>query len=37
MDGKDGAEQLIAKTLGDPQLLQSLASARQSTEDGAKG
>ena len=35
MDGKDGAEQLIAKTLNDPQLLQSLASTRQSAEDGA--
>jgi type VI secretion system protein ImpB len=36
MDGKDGAEQLIAKTLGDQLLLQSLAGARQSAEDGAK-
>ena len=36
MDGKDGAEQLIAKTLNDPQLLQSLASERQSTGDEAK-
>lgn len=36
MDGKDGAEQLIARTLNDPQLLQSLASARQSAEDGAQ-
>jgi type VI secretion system protein ImpB len=35
MDGKDGAEQLIAKTLNDPQLLESLASARQSADDGA--
>jgi type VI secretion system protein ImpB len=36
MDGKDGAEQLIAKTLSDPQLLQSLASERQAGEDEAK-
>lgn len=36
MDGKDGAEQLIAKTLNDPQLLQSLASERQSGDDEAK-
>ena len=36
MDGKDGAEQLIAKTLSDPQLLQSLASARQGAEDEAQ-
>jgi type VI secretion system protein ImpB len=36
MDGKDGAEQLIAKTLNDPQLLESLASERQSAEDQAK-
>ena len=36
MDGKDGAEELIAKTLNDPQLLQALASARQSAEDEAK-
>jgi type VI secretion system protein ImpB len=37
MDGKDGAEQLIAKTLNDPQLLQSLASERQeAAEDGAE-
>jgi type VI secretion system protein ImpB len=36
MDGKDGAEQLIAKTLNDPQLLQSLASERESGEDEAK-
>jgi type VI secretion system protein ImpB len=36
MDGKDGAEQLIAKTLNDPQLLQSLASERQAGDDGAK-
>jgi type VI secretion system protein ImpB len=32
MDGKDGAEQLIAKTLNDPELLKSLASEQQSTE-----
>jgi type VI secretion system protein ImpB len=36
MDGKDGAEQLIAKTLNDPLLLQSLASERQSGDDEAK-
>jgi type VI secretion system protein ImpB len=36
MDGKDGAEQLIAKTLNDPQLLQSLASERQSDDNEAK-
>jgi type VI secretion system protein ImpB len=36
MDGKDGAEKLIAKTLNDPRLLQSLASERQSVEDEAK-
>ena len=36
MDGKDGAEQLIAKTLNDPQLLESLASTRQSAESDAK-
>jgi type VI secretion system protein ImpB len=36
MDGKDGAEQLIAKTLNDPQLLQSLATERQSGDDEAK-
>jgi type VI secretion system protein ImpB len=36
MDGKDGAEQLIAKTLNDPQLLQSLASERQSGDNEAK-
>jgi len=35
MDGKDGAEQLIAKTLNDPQLLQSLASERQAADDEA--
>jgi len=35
MDGKDGAEQLIAKTLNDPQLLQSLASERQSADEKA--
>jgi type VI secretion system protein ImpB len=36
MDGKDGAEQLIAKTLNDPLLLESLASERQSAKDEAK-
>jgi type VI secretion system protein ImpB len=36
MDGKDGAEQLIAKTLNDPQLLQSLASERESGDNEAK-
>ena len=35
MDGKDGAEQLIAKTLNDPQLLQSLASERQAADEDA--
>jgi type VI secretion system protein ImpB len=35
MDGKDGAEQLIAKTLNDPQLLQSLASERQAADEEA--
>jgi type VI secretion system protein ImpB len=36
MDGKDGAEQLIAKTLNDPQLLQSLASERPAAGDETK-
>jgi type VI secretion system protein ImpB len=36
MDGKDGAEQLIAKTLNDRQLLESLKSARQDEKDGAQ-
>lgn len=36
MDGKDGAEQLIAKTLNDPQLLESLASERKALEEEAK-
>ena len=35
MDGKTGAEELIAKVLKDPALLQSLA-ASQKPEDGAK-
>jgi type VI secretion system protein ImpB len=34
MDGKTGAEELIAKVLNDPTLLQSLASAPK-PEDGA--
>lgn len=33
MDGKGGAEELIAKTLSDPALLQSLASAPKPTGD----
>ncbi|MGI9498629.1 MAG: type VI secretion system contractile sheath small subunit [Geminicoccaceae bacterium] len=33
MDGKDGAEQLIAKTLNDPTLLQSLAEAAEAEAD----
>lgn len=33
MDGKSGAEELIAKLLNDPSLLQALASAPKPTED----
>jgi type VI secretion system protein ImpB len=32
MDGKDGAEKLIAKALSDPEVLKSLASAPKPTE-----
>jgi type VI secretion system protein ImpB len=35
MDGKTGAEQLIAKVLKDPALLQSLASAPKQAESGS--
>lgn len=35
MDGKSGAEQLIAKALSDPALLQSLASAPNPDEEGS--
>ena len=38
MDGKGGAEELIAKALNDPALLQSLASApKPDAEAGAEG
>jgi type VI secretion system protein ImpB len=33
MDGKDGAEALMAKVLNDPALLQSLANAPKPTEN----
>ena len=33
MDGKSGAEELIAKVLGDPTLLQALASAPMPEDD----
>ncbi|MCY2996116.1 MAG: type VI secretion system contractile sheath small subunit [Planctomycetota bacterium] len=36
MDGKTGAEQLIANVLKDPTLLQALASAPKSSESGAE-
>ncbi len=36
MDGKEGAEELIAKALDDPALLQSLASAAKSDEPAAE-
>ena len=35
MDGKTGAEDLIAKVLGDPSLLQALASAPKPQESAA--
>lgn len=35
MDGKDNAEQLLAKTLADPELLKSLASAPKPSETPA--
>ena len=35
MDGKTGAEELIAKALGDPALLQSLAAAPKPQDDAA--
>ncbi|SIR54863.1 type VI secretion system contractile sheath small subunit [Pseudacidovorax sp. RU35E] len=35
MDGKGGAEDLLAKVLEDPALLQSLASAKKPAEDSA--
>src|SRR6185295_7372511 len=34
MDGKTGAEELIAKALQDPALLQALASSKKPTEEG---
>ena len=36
MDGKGGAEELIAKALNDPALLQSLASAPKPTDDASE-
>lgn len=36
MDGKSGAEELIAKIINDPTLLQALASAPKQAEAGAK-
>lgn len=36
MDGKTGAEELIAKVMQDPALLQSLASAPKPEDDGAE-
>jgi type VI secretion system protein ImpB len=33
MDGKTGAEELLAKVIADPALLNSLASAKKSTDD----
>ena len=35
MDGKTGAEELIAKLLKDPALLQSLAESKKPAEGGA--
>ena len=35
MDGKGGAEELLAKVLEDPALLQSLAAAKKPAEDSA--
>ena len=37
MDGKSGAEELIANALKDPALLQALASAPKPQEGGAEG
>jgi len=36
MDGKTGAEELLAKVIADPALLSSLASAKKATDDGAE-
>ena len=36
MDGKSGAEELLAKVLKDPALLQSLAAQAKPADDGAK-
>jgi type VI secretion system protein ImpB len=36
MDGKSGAEELIAKTLQDPALLKSLAAAPKPEGEGEK-
>lgn len=35
MDGKTGAEELIAKVINDPALLQALAAAKKPADDGA--
>jgi type VI secretion system protein ImpB len=37
MDGKTGAEELMAKVLKDPALLQSLAAAPKPTDPGSEG
>ena len=37
MDGKTGAEELLAKALKDPSLLQSLSSAAKADEGGSEG
>jgi len=37
MDGKTGAEELIAKTLKDPALLKALASTPKPKDDAASG
>ncbi len=37
MDGKSGAEDLIAKALGSPELLKALASAPKPSDDTARG
>jgi type VI secretion system protein ImpB len=34
MDGKTGAEELLARVLDDPALLQSLAATAKQAEDG---
>src|SRR6218665_3595181 len=37
MDGKTGAEELLAKVIADPALLNSLASAKKTTDESADG